>query len=144
MTEEPMTEEPMTEEPMTEEPMTEEPMTEQGAEGPPSDLPAGPSTDLVLPAPRPAVAPARRWPEVVISARTRLLELRQSRVAMVSVSAAATVGSALLTAGLRRALRQTSLQPAGRTPSVAVGGYVLHEVHGIHHVVHHVVRSPAD
>jgi hypothetical protein len=134
----------MTEEPMTEEPMTEEPTTEPGAEDPPSDLPAGPSTDLVLPARGPAVAPARRWPEVVLTARSRLLELRQSPVAMVSVSAAATVGSALLTAGLRRVLRQTPLQPAGRTTSVAVGGYVLHEVHVIHHVVHHVVRSPAD
>ena len=129
---------------MTEEPMTEEPTTEPGAERPPSDLPAGPSRDLVLPARRPAFGLARRWPQVLVTARSRLLELRQSPVAMASVSAAATVGSALLTAGLRRALRQTPLQPAGRTTSVAVGGYVLHEVHVIHHVVHHVVRSPVD
>jgi hypothetical protein len=63
---------------------------------------------------------------------------------MATVSAAATVGSALVTAGLRRALRQTPLSPAKRTASVAVGGYVVHEVHVIHHVVHHVIGPPAD
>jgi hypothetical protein len=91
---------------------------------------------------RPAVAPSRRWPDAVVRARGRLLQLRQHPAAVVSVSAAATVGSALLTAGLRRALRQAALSPAGRSTSVAVRGYILHEVHVIHHVVHHVGRPP--
>ena len=119
-------------------------MTEPGAEVPPSEVQAGPSTDLVLPARSAAAVPARRWPEVVVRARSRLAELRQSPAAMVSISAAATVGSALVTAGLRRALRQAPLPAAGRTASAAVGGYVIHEIHVIHHIVHHVVRPPAD
>ena len=49
-----------------------------------------------------------------------------------------------MTAALRRALRQTSLSPVDRTASVAVGGYVVHEVHVIHHVVHHVIGPAGD
>ena len=43
---------------------------------------------------------------------------------------------------MSRALRETALEPAGRTASVAVGGYLVHEVHVIHHVVHHVIGPP--
>jgi hypothetical protein len=121
--------------------MTEEPMNEPDATVPSGA--AGPSTELVLPDRRPAVAPARRWPDAVVRARGRLLQLRQHPAAVLSVSAAATVGSALLTTGLRRALRSAALAPAGRTMSVAIGGHIVHEVHVIHHVVHHVVRPPA-
>lgn len=123
--------------------MTEEPMHEPGATVPSGDVEAGPSTELVLPDRRPPAAPARRWPDAVVRARGRLLRLREHPGVVLSVSAAATVGSALLTAGLRRALRSAALSPAGRTTSVAVGGYILHEVHVVHHVVHHVVRPPA-
>jgi hypothetical protein len=63
---------------------------------------------------------------------------------MVALSAA-TVGSAVVTAGLRRALREMPRLPAGRTGSVAVGGYLVHEVHVIHHVVvHQGVGARAD
>jgi hypothetical protein len=121
--------------------MTEESMNEPCATVPPEDVEVGASTELVV-RERPAVVPARRWPDAVIRARGRLLQLRQHPAAVLSISAAATVGSALLTTGLRRALRQAALAPVGRTSSVAVGGYVLHEVHVIHHVVYHVGRPP--
>ena len=124
--------------------MPEEPRTEPEPTLPPRQAEAGPSTDLVVRERRTAVAPARRWPDVVVRARTQLTRLRQNPAAMVAVSAAATVGSAVVTAGLRRALRETPLAPAGRAASVAVGGYLVHEVHVIHHVVHHVVGPPAD
>jgi hypothetical protein len=123
--------------------MPEEPMTDPDATLPPGHVEAGPSTDLVLPS-RPAIAPARQRPDALVRARAHLMRLRQNPAAMATVSAAATVGSALVTAGLRRALRQTPLSPAKRTASVAVGGYVVHEVHVIHHVVHHVIGPPAD
>jgi hypothetical protein len=122
--------------------MTEDPRSEPGATVRPQDAAAGPSTELVVPERRPAVAPARRWPDAVVRARGRLLELRQHPAAVVSLSAAATVGSALLTTGVRRALRHAALSPAGRTSSVAVRGHILHEVHVFHHVVHHVVHPP--
>jgi hypothetical protein len=122
--------------------MPEEPMTDPAATPPSGQPEAEPSTDLVLPVRRPVAAAARRWPDVVVGARTRLMRLRQNPAAMVAVSAAATVGSAVLTAGLRRGLRQLGPSPAGRTASLAVGGHVVHEVHVIHHVVHHVVRTP--
>jgi len=124
--------------------MTEEPMSEPGAAVPSGHVDAGPSTDVVLPARRPVAVPARRWPEVAARARRQLAELRQNPAAMFAVSAAATVGSALVTAGLRRTLTQTPLSPAGKSASIAVGGYVVHEVHVIHHVVHHVIRPPAE
>jgi len=127
--------------------MAEEPRTEPGATVPAQD--AAPSTELVVPDRRPPALPVRRWPDAVARARGRLLQLRENPAAMVSLSAAATVGSALLTTGLRRALQQTAVSPAGRTASVAgrtasvsVRGYVVHEIHVIHHVVHHVVRPP--
>jgi hypothetical protein len=123
--------------------MTDEPVIEPGATVPPDEVAAGPSTELVVRERRPVPAPARRWPDAVVRARGRLLQLREHPAAVLSVSAAATVGSALLSAGLRRALRQAALSPAGRTTSVAVRGYVLHEVHVIHHVVHHISRPPA-
>ncbi len=103
----------------------------------------GPSTELALRAPA-TVENARRWPDVVVRARRQLVGLRQNPAAMVTVSAVATVGSAVLTAGLRRGLRGTLRAPAGRAASVAVRGHLVHEVHVIHHVVHHVVRRPAD
>ena len=121
--------------------MPEEP--EPDAPLPPGQDEAAPSTDLVLRARRPAVAGARQWPDVVVRARSQLMRLRQNPAAMVAVSAAATVGSALVTAGLRRGLRQIPPPPTGRPASVAVDGYLFHEVHVIHHVVHHVIRSPA-
>lgn len=45
----------------------------------------------------------------------------------------------------RRAFRTaTPRSPTGKPASVAVGGYVVHEVHVIHHVVHHVIAPRAD
>src|SRR5512133_1692951 len=127
--------------------MAEEPMKESGGSGDivsPEDDAAGPSTDLVLRERHPAVARARRWPDAVVRTRGWLLGLRQHPAAVVSVSAAATVGTALLTTALRRALGDGGALPsAGRTTSVALRGEILHEVHVIHHVVHHVVRPPA-
>ena len=124
--------------------MTEEPMTEPDPAVPDGQPDAGMSTELVVPAPRPVVRPVRRWPGLAVRVRRQLEELRQNPAAMVAVSAAATAGSALVTAGLRHALRQAPLSPARRTASVAIGGYVVHEVHVVHHVVHHVIRPPAD
>jgi hypothetical protein len=61
------------------------------------------------------------------------------------MSAVAAVGGAVVTAGLRRALGQAPMSPAGRTASgAAIGGYLIHEVHVIHHVVHHVIGPAAD
>ncbi len=95
-----------------------------------------PSTELVVPARRAVIRQPRRWPEMAVRARAQLMRLRENPAAMVAVSAAATVGSAALTAGLRRLLRD---EPGSRTAVVAVGGYVVHEVHVVHHVVHHVI-----
>jgi hypothetical protein len=126
--------------------MPEEPKAEPDETVPPDQAEAGPSTDLVLPPRRPPVAPARQWPGVVVRARSQLLRLRQNPTAMVAVSAAATLGSAVVTAGLRHGLR--AAPSAGRIVAVTVGGHHVHEVHVIHHVVHHVVhhadRPPAD
>jgi hypothetical protein len=124
--------------------MKEEQRNEPGPADPPEDGAAGRSTELVVPDRRPRVAPARRWPDAVVKVRGRLLELRQHPAAMVSISAAASVGSALVTAALRRAQRQAGLSPVGRTTSVAVRGYIVHEVHVVHHIVHHVIGPPAD
>ena len=123
--------------------MTEEPTSEPDAAI--SDrVDAGPSTDLVLPARRSTVAPARGWTEVAVRARRQLQQIRQNPAAVLALSAAATVGSALVTAGLRGSMTKTPLSRADKSASLAIGGYVVHEVHVIHHVVHHVIRPPAD
>ena len=124
--------------------MTDEPMTEPDPAAPDRHVDTEPSTDLVVPTRRPVVRPVGRWPGLAVRARRQLEQLRQNPAAMVAVSAAATVGSALVTAGLRRAVRQAPLSPAGRTASVAIGGYVVHEVHVVQHVIHHVIRPPAE
>lgn len=111
----------------------------------PDQAEAGSSTDLVLSPRHPPVAPARQWPGVVVRARTHLLRLRQNPAAMVAVSAAATLGSAVVTAGLRHGLRPASSSSAGRTVEVTVRGYHVHVVHHVvHHAVHHAVRPPTD
>jgi hypothetical protein len=111
---------------------------------PPEQAEARPSTELVLPERRSPVRLARQWPAVVVRARAQLMRLRENPAAMVAVSAAATVGSAVLTAGLRHALREESLAPARRTSVVGVSGYVVHEVHVVHHVVHHILGPTTD
>jgi hypothetical protein len=130
--------------------MTDEPMTEPEPAAADRDADAGPSTDLVVPARRPLARADRRRPGLAVRVRRQLAELRQNPAAMVAVSAAATVGSAVVTAGLRRTLRPATSSvspapsPARRTASLAIGGYVVHEVHVVHHVVHHAIRPPAD
>jgi hypothetical protein len=124
--------------------MTEQPMTEPEPADPTCHVDAGPSTDLVVPTRRPVARSVRRRPGLAVRAHRQLEQLRQNPAAMVAVSAAATIGSALVTAGLRHTLRQAPLSPARRTASVAIGGYVVHEVHVVHHVIHHVTRPPAD
>ena len=124
--------------------MAEEPTSEPNAAISDDRVEAAPSTDLVLPARRSTVVPARRWTEVAVGVRRQLQQIRENPAAVVAVSAAATVGSALVTAGLRGSLTRTPLSRAEETAPVALGGYVVHEVHVIHHVVHHVIRPPAD
>lgn len=123
--------------------MTEEPSPQPDAAVPHDRPDAGPSTDLVLPARRSTVGPARPR-ALAVRARRQLEQFRQNPAAMVALSAAATVGSALVTTGLRGRLTKAPLSRASETASVAIGGYVVHEVHVIHHVVHHVIRPPAD
>jgi hypothetical protein len=123
--------------------MTDEPMIEPEPAAEDGQVDAAASTDLVVPARRPVIGPVRR-PGLAVRARRQLAELRENPAAMLAVSAAATVGSALVTAGLRRSLRPAPLSPARRTSSVAIGGYIVHEVHVVHHVVHHVIAPPAD
>jgi len=120
---------------MTDEGMTQLPPTPDGDA-------AARSTELVVPPRRPVARPARAG--LADRFRGQLAELRQNPAAMVAVSAAATVGSALVGAGLRRTLLATPRSPGGKPASVAVGGYVVHEVHVIHHVVHHVIAPRAD
>jgi hypothetical protein len=124
--------------------MTEEPTSEPEAAISNDRVEVGPSTDLVLPARRSTVVPARRWTEVTVRVRRQLQQIRENPAAVIAVSAAATVGGALVSAGLRGRLTKTPLSRADKTASVALGGYVVHEVHVIHHVVHHVIRPPAD
>jgi hypothetical protein len=122
--------------------MEVEPMTDQPGTGPtvpPEDAPAEPSTEVVVLDPRRPLPAPRRWPEAVVRVRSRLVALREHPAAPVVVSTAATVGSALLTAGLRRVLRGSALPVPGRSSSVTLRGYIRHEVHIVHHVVHHVV-----
>jgi hypothetical protein len=125
--------------------MPEEPMAGPDA-APPEQAEAEPSTDLVVLGHRTAAAPAPRWSDVVVRVKTQLTRLRQDPAAMVALSAAATVGSAVVTAGLRRALREMPRSSAERTGSVAVAGYLVHQVHVIHRVVVHqgVVGARAD
>jgi hypothetical protein len=122
--------------------MTDEPGAGAGPTVPPEDQAPQPSTEVVVLDRHQPVPAARRWPDAVDRARSRLLALREHPAAALTVSAAATVGSALLTAGLRRALRGAALPVPGRTGSVTVRGYVLHEVHVVHHVVHQISRPP--
>jgi hypothetical protein len=125
---------------MTEEPMTgPEPAQPEPAQ-PERGVDAGPSTDLVLPAPQPVVRPVRLRASLAVRVRRQLELLRQNPAAMAAV---ATVGSAVATAALRRTLPRTSLSPARKSTPIAIGGYVVHEVHVVHHVVHHVIRPPA-
>ena len=98
-----------------------------------------PSTEVVVLDRHRPVPVARRWPDAVVRARSRLVALREHPAAALRVSAAATVGSALLTTGLWRALRGSALPVPSRTASMSVRGYIRHEVHVVHHVVHHVV-----
>jgi hypothetical protein len=128
--------------------MSDEP-AEDGGAGSRDEPRTVPSTEVVVPERRPlVVAPARRTrlaaelrgrlPEL----RRRLVELGRHPAAVASVSAATTVGGALLLNGLRHALRATAAArpgPAASAGSLAVG-YVLHEVHVIHHIVAHVER----
>lgn len=123
--------------------MTEEPSPQPDAAVPHDRPDAGPSTDLVLPARRSMAGPSRPR-ALAVRARRQLKRLRQNPAAMVALSTAATVGSALVTAGLRGNLTKAPLSRANRTASVAIGGHVVHEVHVFHHVVHHVIRPPAD
>lgn len=116
--------------------MTDEGMTQPSAT--PDGEAAERSTELVVPPRRPVARPAR-----AVRVRRQLAELRQNPAAMVAVSAAATVGSALVGAGLRRTLAAPR-SPGGKPASVAIGGLVVHEVHVVHHVVHHVIAPPAD
>jgi hypothetical protein len=104
--------------------------------------PTEPSTEVVVLDRHQPVPAARRWPDAVVRARTRLLALRESPAAMATVSAAATVGSALLTTAVRRVLRGSALPVPARSASVSLRGYVRHEVHVVHHVIHHVSRPP--
>jgi hypothetical protein len=124
--------------------MTEEPTSEPEAAISNDRVEVGPSTELVLPARRSTVVPARRWNEVAVRVRRQLQQIRENPAAVIAVSAAATVGGALVSAGLRGGSTKTPLSRADKTASVALGGYVVHEVHVIHHVVHHVIRPPAD
>jgi hypothetical protein len=123
--------------------MTDEPGAGAGPTVPPEDQAPEPSTEVVVLDRREQVPARRRWPDAIVRARTRLVALREHPAAALTVSAAATVGSALLTAGLRRALGGSALPALGRTSSVTVRGYVLHEVHVVHHVVHHISGPPA-
>jgi hypothetical protein len=116
--------------------MTDEPGADPTV--PPEEQAPEPSTEVVVLDRRQPVVAARRWPDAMVRARSRLLALREHPAAAVTVSVAATVGSALLTTGLRRALRGSALPVPGRAGSLTVRGYVLHEVHVVHHVVHHI------
>jgi hypothetical protein len=104
-----------------------------------------PSTELVPAGRRLEVLAPGRLAQLVTGVRGRVLQLSRHPAAVASVSAATTIGGALLVNALRQAGRAAAARsPAGTgRPTV---GYVLHEVHVFHHVVHHVVRphdSPA-
>ena len=120
-------------------------MTDEGRTQPPATPDGGAaerSTQLVVPPRRQVARPAGAG--LAVRVRRQLAELRQNPAAMVAVSAAATVGSALVGAGLRRTLLGAPRSSGGAPTSLAIGGFVVHEVHVVHHVVHHVIAPPAD
>jgi len=118
--------------------------------------PAG-STELVMREPATAVpiARARRWPHAVAGLGRRLPQVLRHPATVVSASVAATVATRLLVSGLRQATRPATATDgtggtggtgrAGAGGPIAVAGYVLHEVHVVHHhVVHHHVVHRTD
>ena len=128
--------------------MTERSADEQDPDGTAEGAP-GTSTELVVRETAAApVAPARGWQHAVVGFGRRLPQLLRHPAAVASVSVVATVGTSLLVNGLRGLGHPA--RPAGSAPDgagtagpVAIAGYVLHEVHVIHHhVVHHVARPP--
>jgi hypothetical protein len=116
---------------------------EPDQEVPSEEIAAAPSSELVVRQHRAAPPTARHRPRAVARVGGRLLELRRRPRAVMSISAAATVGGAVLATGLRRALRHAAVSTGSRGTSIAVAGYIVQEVHVVHHVVHHVGRPPA-
>jgi len=100
------------------------------------------STELVPAGRRLEVVAPGRLAKLVTGVRGRVLQLSRHPAAVASVSAATTIGGALLVNALRQAGRAAVARtPAG--PGRPMVGYVLHEVHVFHHVVvHHAVRPP--
>ena len=103
--------------------------------------PAAPSTETapsteVVPTQRRVefVAPGR-WTHLATGLRGRLPELSRRPAAVASVSAATTIGGAMLVTALRHAARAVAARPPAATGSPVIG-YVLHEVHVFHHLVH--------
>jgi hypothetical protein len=125
--------------------MTDEPMDDErpvpAAHGDPSP---GRTTELLV-SQRPVPMVARRRPVCDVSwLRSRLPELRRHPAAVASVSAVATVGTALLVNVLRQALQPALASRRERAGAIAIVGYSMHEVHVFHHAVHHVTRPRAD
>jgi hypothetical protein len=119
------------------------PITPEGpiGAGVPVEPAPAPSTEIVLAGRRLEVAPGR-WAQLVTGVRGRVVQLSRHPAAVASVSAATTIGGALLVNALRQAGRAVATRPPAGTGRPVVG-YVLHEVHVFHHVVHHVV-SPRE
>jgi hypothetical protein len=113
--------------------MADEPGEETGAAGSLQDPSTVPSTEIVVSQRRHEVVAPGRWAPLVAGLRGRLLELRRHPAAVASVSAATTIGGALLINGLRHAARAAATPRPAPTGSTVVG-YVLHEVHVFHHV----------
>jgi hypothetical protein len=141
---------------VTERPATQdEPNTSDTAQDEPTardkpatraDTDSGPaqSTELVVRRTAAPVARARRWPHAVAGLGRRLPQVLRHPAAVASASVAATVATRLLVSGLRQAARPAAstrgdgTDRAGAGGPITVAGYVLHEVHVIHHhVVHH-------
>jgi hypothetical protein len=124
----------------TEEPAAAEPVEAGGpaeAAGPTQAAPV-PSTEIVPAGRRLEVVASGRWANLVTGVRGRVLQLSRHPAAVASVSAATTIGGALLVNALRQAGRAVATRSPARPGRPAVG-YVLHEVHVFHHVVHHVL-----
>jgi hypothetical protein len=131
--------------------MNDEPAEEPAGAGPVEDARSIEAEEPVEAAPVPSteIVPAGRHLEVVAPGRLaqlvtgvrgRVLQLSRHPVAVASVSAATTIGGALLVNALRQAGRAVAARPPA-TPGRPVVGYVLHEVHVFHHVVvQHAVR----
>jgi hypothetical protein len=114
------------------------------------------SAELVVRRVAAPVARARRWPDAVAGLGRRLPQVLRHPATVASASVAATVATRLLVSGLRQAARHAAATSGGAGGTgrasaggpIAVAGYVLHEVHVIHHhVVHyhtvpHTVRPP--